>query len=748
MAEAAKVTAEAEAKKVEAEKKLAEQDQKTGAAGGGVVQNDVTLTQEMRWKLAAAFAVTVAILGAVLIFGKILVSQLYRNATETLRPAVAAMFHELTLFGVMGCFGYALLRTKALEVFNATFLGSPGTLVTTMMYDIGAVLLTALLFFFVFSVQLIVFGINIKNKWREWEQLALYTTEKSHRHRKTKAQDRLDQRAACCSCLGSHHDREDVAGYSYRLTRKGFISRGIGRHGALAQDFDFAAYLEVPLGETLTAAIAVSPASMFFLCLTVGLANVLMGLGWLVQICCFFGYGMIGVLFAFIVRLQLDRLRNNLYIKDPLVGGVTPHPTPQMLSEGITHDLGDGDDPKGRNTAWGTKKGKGQLAQVSHKQHWYLWGGEYGGAILHACYRVALLWATLYGAFYVLVVFAIAAKELHFGFAIGIGVLALPPPFMIMSLLGASIRDHAMFCSIEFMRRDEVIDQVISAARLRKSRTATRLVRAMYVVAEHKRLWALPNDESKYGGGGGGDAGTSIDLTDGIPHMKLPPRKFVSPLLLDMVSKGFAMVEPSGYYGGLGVPEVWHMLRWLGYDMTEFEVKYLCDGPPRARAGSPDEVEPRTVDEDNFLRILQKLITLHHSPQMLENVVTAAVREEALQHDEELQRDMAATGQAVPPISVNKLRKEWLDKPVKEDVVANLLLRYARDPDTVRAIRREYRLMMNHEMEAVDGAAEIKCAFTAGSLASLLKEQMQYLNSTARSKIGYPMGQRLAKLSR
>lgn len=46
-----------------------------------------------------------------------------------------------------------------------------------------------------------------------------------------------------------------------------------------------------------------------------------------------------------------------------------------------------------------------------------------------------------------------------------------------------------------------------------------------------------------------------------------------------------------------------------------------------------------------------------------QNVVTAAVREEALQHDEELQRDMAATGQAVPPISVNKLRKEWLDKP-------------------------------------------------------------------------------------
>ena len=86
------------------------------AAGASApVSSDAKLTPEQKWKLAGAFAVVGVILGAVLVFGKLLVSQLYQNATETLRPAVAAMFHEMTLFGMMGCFGYMLLRSKALE---------------------------------------------------------------------------------------------------------------------------------------------------------------------------------------------------------------------------------------------------------------------------------------------------------------------------------------------------------------------------------------------------------------------------------------------------------------------------------------------------------------------------------------------------------------------------------------------------------------------------------------------------------
>ena len=74
--------------------------------------------------------------------------------------------------------------------------------------------------------------------------------------------------------------------------------------------------------------------------------------------------------------------------------------------------------------------------------------------------------------------------------------------------------------------------------------------------------------------------------------------------------------------------------------------------------------------------------------------------------------------------------------PVEEDIVANLLLRYTRDHNTVRSIRREYRLMVNEPMDAVDAAAEIKCRFTASKLARLLKEQMEYVNSCCQSKVG------------
>lgn len=527
-------------------------------------------------------------------------------------------------------------------------MGSAGTLVTSMMYDIGAVLLAALVFFFFFSVQLIVFAINIKKKWREWEKLALYTTEKSHRARKTTAQKKLDtqgERGACCGC-GLGRSTEDVKGYSYRLTRKGFISRDIGRHGVLAQDFDMAAYLEVPLGETLTATIAVSPVSMLFICLTVGVANVLIGASFHWQIAIFSTYAVLGVVFTYIVRLRLDGMRKNLYIKDPLVNGVVPHPTPQMLSEGVTGDYTEGKDPVGKDDSW-------KNSNVEHKQHGYLWGGEYGGAVLHSCYRVSLMWATLYSALYILMVCVVLPKETSLGWAIGLGFLLLPPPFIMTHLLAGSVEDHAMFCSIEFMRREDVVDQVINKNRLIKGRQAVRLVRAMHVVAEHKRLWHLETP----------GAGPALDAGADIPHLKNDPKNFMTHLLLHMIRKGFAVVQPNGQTE-LGMKEVWHMLRWLGYDLTEFEVKYLCHAPPKRDAGDPDVARPRTINEGQLLDILRKLIVIHHNFEMLENVVTAAVREEylAANHNAALQNDMGRGGQAPTGITVADLRRDWLHK--------------------------------------------------------------------------------------
>ena len=74
---------------------------------------------------------------------------------------------------------------------------------------------------------------------------------------------------------------------------------------------------------------------------------------------------------------------------------------------------------------------------------------------------------------------------------------------------------------------------------------------------------------------------------------------------------------------------------------------------------------------------------------------------------------------------------------VAEKDVANLILRYARDAATVRAVRREYRLMTNepYDPDSVEGAAEVQCEYTADGIARLLSQHMGYTNSTNRNVV-------------
>ena len=85
---------------------------------------------------------------------------------------------------------------------------------------------------------------------------------------------------------------------------------------------------------------------------------------------------------------------------------------------------------------------------------------------------------------------AVVPREYNTAITAVLGVVCVMPPLVMMSLLGVCIREHTMFCNIEFMRREDIVDRVVGEARLRKCKTAVRLVRAMYVVTEHKRAWS------------------------------------------------------------------------------------------------------------------------------------------------------------------------------------------------------------------------------------------------------------------
>merc|ERR1712072_370104 len=107
-----------------------------------------------------------------------------------------------------------------------------------------------------------------------------------------------------------------------------------------------------------------------------------------------------------------------------------------------------------------------------------------------------------------------------------------------------------------------------------------------------------------------------FDLGHGIPELEVAPRDFLSGLLNDMIGKGFTVVDNLGS-DKIGRQQVWHLLRWLGYDMTELEVKYLAE-PPR---GSNETGDGSLVSKETVLKMIQKLIALHHNFEMLQNVV-------------------------------------------------------------------------------------------------------------------------------
>ena len=392
-------------------------------------------------------------------------------AEGPMQPILDSMWGELTVLGFLGLITFIVQKIGVLSRLSCHMFGDADKIPETLE-TIHMLLFLVMVTFISEVVMLVALGRRIMKKWRileemtdeRHEEIEIFTEWLDHAHSERNWDCGLYMLSSSCST------RERI---EYMLLRKQFISQ----HDACGDDFDFADYLAIVLGEEMGEIVEVRLTTW-------------MGLE--VLFLAFYFYftlpdpaivaGVMAVAFALFlfllfVKAKLNQIHSMLTPKpasgstfdpqetDPLVWLETVQPA--FVQQPLKH------------RSW---LGKFFLGEPPNKHERLFWFDRHGPKVIFVIVQFSLLLISIYTAimsFYISQV--IVGFDVHVVAKIFIFLAGYVPIILVFFwLMPIIVARYIEVSNIEMLKRDAVVKDV---ARALKTSKALRAMRMLHVIA-------------------------------------------------------------------------------------------------------------------------------------------------------------------------------------------------------------------------------------------------------------------------
>ncbi|KNC47738.1 calmodulin mutant syncam9 [Thecamonas trahens ATCC 50062] len=389
-----------------------------------------------------------------------------------MQPILDSMWGELTVLGFLGLMTFIIQRTGWLSRLSCSQFADNSTLPEAV--ETTHMLIFAVMVMFICEVVLLVLiGKRIMRKWR---QLELGTDELSEMEEVAHdwvSHVHSDSNWDCGMYMLSMKSsvREKL---EYMLLRAQFVKQ----HDSCGDDFDFAQYLAIVLGEELGEIVEVQ--------LTTWLALE-------VLFVCFYFYfaladeaivgGVIGVAFLLFVFLLFVKAKLN-----KVHSMLTPKPAPGVSLDSSETDplvaLQNAAQPTFvlqplKQRSW---LGRLILGEPPNKHERLFWLDRHGPRALYVIIQFSLLFIALYIAVMSIYISPVILN-LEVETAVKVTLLAagyVPILLALLWLMPVIIARYVEVCNIEMLKREPIIKDVVRSLKTAK---ALRAIRMLHVIA-------------------------------------------------------------------------------------------------------------------------------------------------------------------------------------------------------------------------------------------------------------------------
>ena len=481
--------------------------------------------------------VVVSVLIALTIVFELVKDKLEELAEGPMEPLMDSMWKELTVLGFIGLVSFIASKSGALSGLSCSLYGESET-VAEDVESVHMLLFLVMVLFLVQVVLLVLLGKRVQSNWdaleaesrnplsildRMFPSFSAETSRpappgrssspSSSRHSPllapvSSAEDELDEDEPRCSLtllnLRKTGRRE---AYEYLLLRELFV-RPWDAPADLPEDFDFARYLILCLGEELGEIVDVHWATWLFLeVIFVGMYFAFQ-LSAPAKIAVFAAFGYTIVASLLLVSSKLTSIRKALLpdpaevdaellaavltrtgteelLKSPLRVGSTLTRRPQMgkqllCPKYLADEMAASESGTGiaRHTKLSARLVRRTLGRVSNPHEYLFWFGAAGPRLLFGVIQMALLLVSIYVA-----VFSFFISRLILGLdihgiyqAILFLVCAVPMLVVVCEQLPYIITKHIEVCNVEMLKDKQLMADVERYMKTRKSLHALRLL--------------------------------------------------------------------------------------------------------------------------------------------------------------------------------------------------------------------------------------------------------------------------------
>ncbi|KNC55053.1 calmodulin [Thecamonas trahens ATCC 50062] len=448
--------------------------------------------------------VVLSVLVVLTITFELLKIKLEELAEGPMEPLMDSMWKELTIMGFIGLISFLASKSGALRGLSCQLYGDAET-VAEDVEAIHMLLFLVMCIFLLLVVLLVVLGKKVQANWARLEAdcadkaavvtRALGPTSKGDRR----------SRLTCSLTLAGLQATGKIEALEYLLLREMFVHPWEEAAPDLPDDFEFARYLTLCLGEELGEIVDVHWLTWAFLELIFVAIYFGFALSAPLKVVAYLGAGYLACGALLIIRFKLARIRTSLLPPDVLNADVNELAPELGLDRDESGALAEVVRPHGAPRPRRARLQPGYLAAparagcmpwlprlfgVANRHERLFWFGAGGPRFVFGCIQMSLLVVALYVAifgFYISrVILSLELGGVWKGCLFVVG--AVPVVAVVGELLPAIITRHIEVCNVEMLKDKQLMVEVERHMKTVKSLAALRLLNMATFCTQFRNL--------------------------------------------------------------------------------------------------------------------------------------------------------------------------------------------------------------------------------------------------------------------